>query len=89
MKVFVIIVSYNGMKWIDKCLNSVLNQGEVVVVDNNSCDGTVDYIRMNFSLVKILSQTTNYGFGTANNIGISYAMKKGADAVFLLNQDAF
>ncbi|GIZ07449.1 glycosyltransferase family 2 protein [Flavobacterium sp. UMI-01] len=89
MKVFAIIVTYNGMKWIDKCLKSIVNQCEVVVVDNNSSDVTLKYIETNFPLVKILSQTKNHGFGIANNIGINYALQNGADAVFLLNQDAF
>lgn len=89
MKVFAIIVTYNGMKWIDKCLNSIVNQCEVVVVDNNSSDATLKYIETNFPLVKVLSQTRNHGFGVANNIGINYALHNGADAVFLLNQDAF
>lgn len=89
MKVFAIIVTYNGMKWIDKCLKNIVNQCEVVVVDNNSSDGTVDYIKTNFSSVKVLVQSVNHGFGIANNIGVSYALQNGADAVFLLNQDAF
>ena len=51
-KVFVIIVTYNGIKWIDECLKSVLNSSiplSVIVVDNKSTDGTVDYIKTNFS----------------------------------------
>jgi GT2 family glycosyltransferase len=89
MKVFTIIITYNGMKWIDQCLKSVVNQSEVVVVDNNSSDETANYIKENFTSVNILPQTINHGFGIANNIGINYALKNGADAVFLLNQDAF
>lgn len=77
------------MKWIDQCLKSVVNQSEVVVVDNNSSDETVNYIKENFTSVNILPQIINHGFGIANNIGINYALKNEADAVFLLNQDAF
>lgn len=87
MKVFTIIVTYNGMKWIDQCLKSVVNQSEVVVVDNNSSDGTVNFIGENFPTVKILAQTVNYGFGKGNNIGISYALNNEVDYFFLLNQD--
>lgn len=87
MKVVTIIVSYNGMKWIDLCLKSVVNQCEVVVVDNNSSDNTVSLIKHNFPQVKVLQQNENLGFGKANNIGISYAIKNGAEGVFLLNQD--
>jgi GT2 family glycosyltransferase len=92
MKVFAIIVTYNGMKWIQECLNSVLNSSipiEIIVIDNCSMDGTSNFIQLNFPMVSVLSQTENLGFGVANNIGINHAVKNGADAVFLLNQDAF
>lgn len=88
--VYTIIVSYNGMKWIDKCLKSVINQCDVVlVVDNNSSDNTVEFIRKYYSKVVIILQKENLGFGKANNVGISYALNNNADAVFLLNQDAY
>ena len=89
MKVFAIIVTYNGMKWIDKCLKSIVNQSEVVIIDNNSTDDTLRFVTANFPTVVVLPQTENLGFGLANNKGIEYAIKQDADAVFLLNQDAF
>jgi GT2 family glycosyltransferase len=89
MKVFTIIVTYNGMKWIDKCLKSIVNQSEVIVIDNNSTDDTLCFITEHFPNIIVLLQTENLGFGLANNKGIDYAIKNGADAVFLLNQDAF
>ena len=76
------------MQWIDQCLNSIVNQSEVVVVDNNSSDNTLNHIKQYFPSVKILAQTENLGFGKANNIGIGYALNNGAEAIFLLNQDA-
>lgn len=91
-KVFVIIVTYNGIKWIDECLKSVLNSSiplSVIVVDNKSTDGTVDYIKTNFSNVLLFEQNINLGFGKANNIGLSYSLMNNGDYVFLLNQDAF
>jgi len=89
MKVCTVIVTYNGMKWIDECLKSIVNQSEVIVIDNNSTDDTLSYITANFPTVIVLRQAENLGFGLANNKGIDYAIKNGADAVFLLNQDAF
>ncbi|MDD5152037.1 MAG: glycosyltransferase family 2 protein [Flavobacterium sp.] len=91
-KIYIVIVAYNGMHWIEKCLNSVLNSSifvSVIVVDNYSEDGTVDYIKTNFTEVFLSEQNENLGFGKANNIGISLAMKNKADYVFLLNQDAW
>ena len=77
------------MKWIDKCLKSIVNQSEVVIIDNNSTDDTLRFVTANFPTVVVLPQTENLGFGLANNKGIEYAIKQDADAVFLLNQDAF
>ena len=85
---FIIIVSYNGMPWLSKCLSSC-EPYQVIVVDNNSSDGSVAYIKKEFPNIIILQQDSNLGFGSANNIGITYALKKGAEYVFLLNQDAY
>jgi GT2 family glycosyltransferase len=88
INIFIVIVSYNGMRWLPKCLRSC-NPFNIIVVDNNSSDGTVAFIQEEFPEITILQQNTNLGFGAANNIGISYALKKGAEYVFLLNQDAY
>lgn len=76
------------MKWLPKCLEST-NQYSVIIVDNNSTDGTIDFIKSNHPDIIILEQNKNLGFGQANNIGISYSLKMGAEYVFLLNQDAY
>lgn len=92
MRTSVIIVTYNGMKWIKDCLNSVLNSSipiSIIVVDNCSTDGTANFIKSNFHQVSLIDQKENLGFGRANNIGISLALKESSDYVFLLNQDAF
>ncbi|HBH47983.1 MAG TPA: glycosyltransferase family 2 protein [Bacteroidales bacterium] len=76
------------MQWIERCLESCFSH-EVIVVDNASSDGTCSFIKERFPNVILLEQMENLGFGQANNIGIKYALKKGADFVFLLNQDAY
>lgn len=85
---YIIIVTYNGLQWIDTCLKSC-NSYNVIVVDNSSTDGTIPFIENNFPEVHIIAQKKNLGFGAANNIGISYALKRDAAYVFLLNQDAY
>jgi glycosyltransferase involved in cell wall biosynthesis len=85
---FLIIVTYNGLNWLSKCLEST-KPYPVIVVDNNSTDGTTEFIKLNFPKTIILKQSKNLGFGKANNIGIEYALSKGCDYVFLLNQDAY
>lgn len=90
MKAGVIIVTYNGVRWIENCLKSVLLSGaeyEVLVVDNASKDGTVELIRKKFKEVKIVQLEENIGFGRANNKGLTIALKELWDYVFLLNQD--
>lgn len=87
-KCWIIIVTWNAMPWIDKCLRDTVNY-QVIVVDNNSQDETVKYIKKHFPHVELLTQGKNLGFGQANNLGIQYALKKDADYVFLLNQDAY
>ena len=87
--IYTIIVTYNGIKWIEKCISSVSAESKVIVVDNASIDDTLNLISSNFPDVVILAQDKNLGFGEANNIGISYALNHGASGVFLLNQDAW
>ena len=85
---YIIIVTYNGMSWLKKCIESC-NNYSVIIIDNNSTDATVSFIETNYPKIKLFKQSRNLGFGQANNIGISYALSQGADYVFLLNQDAY
>lgn len=88
----VIIVTYNGMKWIDKCLKSIYRQkiiSRIIVVDNSSQDGTINYIRDNYPSITIIANSANYGFGFSNNQGLNLALQKGTEYAFLLNQDAW
>ena len=92
MRIYVVIVTYNGMQWVDETFKALIFssvKSSVVVVDNNSSDDTVSFITGNYPDIELLKQKENLGFGRANNIGISYALKNNADYVFLLNQDAF
>ena len=91
-KIYVIIVTYNGMKWIDKCLLSLRESSEMVysiIIDNCSSDGTVEHVRSSFPEVTIIQNEENRGFGFANNQGIEYAYQNGGTHFFLLNQDAY
>lgn len=84
----IILVTYNGMKWLPKCLESIAEY-EVIVVDNASKDGTREFIKSEYPNFDLLEQEKNLGFGKANNLGMEHAWRKGADYVFLLNQDAY
>lgn len=92
MKIFAIVVTYNGMHWYDRCFGSLLQSEmpiSVIAVDNHSEDGTPGYLSEHFPSVLLLPQDDNLGFAKANNLGIGYALDHGADYVFLLNQDAW
>lgn len=92
MKLFVIIVTYKGKQWYDRCFTSLRESTipvQTIVVDNASNDGTVEYIREHFPEIHLVESKENLGFGRANNIGMRYALDHGCDYVFLLNQDAW
>lgn len=91
-RICVIIVTYNGMKWINRCLSDLGKSTlptDTIVVDNCSTDSTCKFIESNYPDIKIFKMVNNLGFGQANNFGIKYALDKGYDWIYLLNQDAY
>ena len=85
----IIIINWNGKHLLTDCLKSVQNQSyehtNIVLVDNGSTDGSVEYVSQEFRNVKVVRLEDNRGFTGANNIGI----KSGAgEFVALLNNDA-
>lgn len=92
MKIYAIVVTYNGKKWYDRCLGSLRDSEtpvETIVIDNASSDDTIEFIKEHYPIVHLIESQENLGFAKANNIGIRYAIDKNADYVFLLNQDAW
>ncbi len=92
LKIYCIIVAYNGSQWIEKCLTSLRKSTQpvhTIVIDNASTDDTVRIIREKFPEVELILSKKNLGFGKANNIGLKKALKDRADFVILLNQDAW
>ena len=85
--VSVIIVSYKVRYYIEQCLNSVLRSvadAQILVVDNNSDDGSVEYLRERFPQAEIIANDFNAGFGKANNMALAKATGK---YVLFLNPD--
>ena len=92
MKILAIIVTFNGMRWVDRCLGSLRSSSlalDAFVLDNGSTDGTPDYIRTHFPEVHLVESAENLGFARGNNAGLRYALEQGYDFVYLLNQDAW
>jgi GT2 family glycosyltransferase len=90
-KVYVIILNWNGKDDTAECLDSVLKMSypnlQVVVVDNGSSDGSVEAFESRFPEVEVISIGENIGFSAGNNKGMQYAVERGADYVFVLNND--
>ena len=96
LKLSVIIVNYNVKYYLDQCIRSVLRAfeemntpAEIIVVDNHSADGSVDYLekrypQMLFPMVRFVRSAHNLGFARANNIAIRQSR---GEYVLLLNPD--
>ena len=88
-KVSIIIVNWNAGKYLNDCLNSLLNQTyknyEIILVDNASSDDSVDIVENFFPQVHIIRNSTNLGFAAANNIGIKNST---GELIALFNPDA-
>jgi len=88
--VSIIIVNWNGERWLQKCLDTLHTQTyknfEVVFVDNNSKDDSIEFVTNNFPKVNIVKSKENLGFAGGNNLGIKAA--KG-EYILLLNNDTW
>ena len=86
--VSVIVVNWNGRHHLELCLSSLLAQTysnfEVILVDNGSTDGSVDYVKANFPAVRLIQLPQNQGFASGNNVGIRAST---ADYIAVLNND--
>ena len=85
----IIIVNWNGKKFLAKCLESLRQQAyqrfSIILVDNGSNDGSNDFVIRNYPEVKIIAMPRNVGFSAANNIAIKTVK---TEYVALLNNDA-
>lgn len=102
-KVSVIVLTWNGKKDTLECVKSLGEltirnfQLSIIVVDNNSSDGTQKAVRKLFQQIqkppqlecRLIGNNKNFGFAEGNNIGMKYALDKKADLVMLLNNDTF
>ncbi len=85
----IVIVSYNTKDLLKECIESIYKNSkdlslEIIVVDNNSYDGSVEMISKNFKDVILVKNKENLGFSKANNIGVK---KSSGKYVLFLNSD--
>jgi len=87
-KVSIQIVTWNSLRFLPDCLESIFNQTwrdfSVLIIDNNSHDQTVEYVSRNWPQVKILKNSRNSGYSRAHNQGI---MATDSEYVLVLNPD--
>ena len=85
----IILVNYNGQKFLEKCLNSIekfigYQLCEVIIIDNNSIDDSISIVQQNFPSVKLICSPANLGFGKANNLAVQHSR---SDYLLFLNTD--
>lgn len=86
----IVIVNYNGKKWLKKLLDSLCGQTyknfEIIFVDNGSSDNSIEYVKTNYSNVQIVVSKENRGFAGGNTLGLKYAH---GEYILLLNNDTW
>jgi len=89
--IITIILNTNRRDDTLECLESLAQSdypnSRIIVLDNQSTDGSVAAIQTTFPQVEIISLTENLGYAGNNNVGIQAAIRQGADWVFVLNED--
>ncbi len=96
MKLAVVVLNWNALADSERCIREVLDwqlpgtadPPTVWLVDNASEESGLDAFARRFPAVRVLKSETNLGFAAGNNLGISDALKWGADAILMLNNDA-
>jgi len=87
----VIIPNWNGKRFLQECLDSLMDQTyshfEIILVDNGSTDGSVEFVRERYGeFVQIIRNEINLGFAGGNNVGIRAAR---GEYIVLLNNDTW
>lgn len=90
-KAAVVVPNWNGKHDLPACLDSLLAQStkaNIIVVDNGSVDGSLDFLQSAYPFLVVLSQPKNLGFAGGVNVGIRYALEENYDYIGLFNNDA-
>lgn len=90
-KVAIILLCLNEKHFLKECLDSLISQTykniTIYLVDNNSDDGSVAYVKKNYPMVSVIQNSSNVGYAKGNNIGIEKAFREGADFCIAINTD--
>ncbi len=92
-RVFILVLCHNGRDLTLACLESLCQQTyahqQVLVIDNASQDGTPEAVRAAYPDLGLIRTGANLGYAGGNNLGIRAALQRGAEAVFLVNNDTW
>jgi GT2 family glycosyltransferase len=87
----IVVLNYNGKALAERCLQSIAESPyankEVILVDNGSTDGSVEYLRSRFPGVVVLQNVENLGIAGGRNRGFIEAIRRGAGYVLSLDND--
>lgn len=92
-KIAIIVLNFNGEKYIGKCLESLrkLNTDGLkinfLVVDNASSDNSISYLEQNFSEFDLIQTGENLGYAEGNNVGIRRGLDLGVEWIWIVNPD--
>ncbi|MDO8638554.1 MAG: glycosyltransferase family 2 protein [Candidatus Daviesbacteria bacterium] len=90
---YIVVLNYKVKDEVLECIKSLtLSLGfnrdfKVLVIDNNSIDGSAEAIKKYFPKISLIENSDNFGFTGGNNIGIKYALERGANYILILNPD--
>ncbi|MDA8412919.1 MAG: glycosyltransferase family 2 protein [Desulfobacteraceae bacterium] len=89
--VHIIILNWNGwqdtIECVESCLRLTYSNFHILIVDNYSTDNSYSILRKKFPDIDVLQSGDNLGFSGGNNVGIRFALARGADYIWLLNND--
>lgn len=90
-QVWCVVLNWNGADHTIECLTALrvctYRNLTIVVVDNGSIDDSISRIKVAYPDVLLLRNGQNLGFAGGNNVGIRHALRRGADYIWLLNND--
>ena len=85
-RVSVVVVSFNTIEKLRRCLSCIEAEHEVIVVDNGSGDGSAEMVKAEYPSARLIENSGNVGFGAANNQGMELARR---EFVLFLNSDCY
>jgi len=87
----IVVLNWNSREMTEQCLQSLLamekSSFQILVVDNGSRDGSVEYLRNRFPQIQVIANGRNLGFAAGCNVGIRQGLAEDADYVLLVNND--